>query len=445
MATTTLSPAISRVAPHNIEAEEAILGGILLDPEAIGRILDILRPEFFYSLAHQTIYRVMVQLHRQGSAIDLMTVTTALGDRDLLDAIGGQTKIAMLVEKTISAANIDQYATLVADKFTRRQLIAASLENIELGYQTRLPLPEVLNAAEQRIFGLTQHQPQSDMVSLADSLMESFEYLEALAEGTIAPGIPTDFYDLDDMTGGLHRSDLVIIAGRPAMGKSSLALGMAYSIAARGLPVCVFSMEMKRRQITDRLLSIEANIPSDKFRTGRLSDLDWQKVVAALEPSSKKPIFINDTFDLSVNDIQSKSRRIQAENGGKLGMILVDYLQLIGGSANNRVQELSQITRGFKKLARELDVPVVVLSQLSRGVETRTDKRPTLSDLRESGSIEQDADIVLMMYRDEYYNPGTPSPGIAEIIVTKHRNGPTGTVKLLFQSEFTRFANLAKR
>ena len=435
------------IPPQSIEAEEAILGGILLDSNAIVRVLEILRPEFFALLSHQIIYRVMMELHHQGKPTDLMTVVTRLGDRDLLEKVGGQMKIATLVERTISAVNIDQYAALVADKFIRRQLISVSTEIRELGYQVFRDLGEVLNVAEQKIFSLTQHRPHQDLVPIGDILVDSFQEIESRAEGAILPGVPTGFYDLDAMTGGFQRSDLIVVAGRSSMGKTTFAMNIAYRIATVSkLPVAIFSMEMSREQLSYRLLSSESNIPNGNLRDGRLSDRDWGDLIGAIAALSEEPIFIDDTTDITVNEMRSKARRLQAENGGALGLVLIDYLQLMSeGQSQNRNQELAQITRGLKILAKELNVPVVVLSQLSRGVEGRSNKRPIMSDLRDSGAIEQDADLILMLYRDEYYNPDSCDRGITEVIVTKHRNGATGTVKLLFQPEFTRFRSLAKR
>ncbi len=434
-----------RLPPQNIEAEEAILGGILLDPEAISRVLEMLRPEFFALPSHQTIYRGMVELHQQGKPTDLMTVTTWLGDRDLLEKVGGQIKLASLVERTISAVNIDQYAALVVDKFLRRKLIQAGNEIVDIGYQTAIELETVLDSAEQKVFSLTQERPQQELVSISETLVNTFQDIEDRNEGVALPGLPSDFYDLDAMTGGFQRSDLIIVAGRPSMGKTSFAINIAHNIATKQkLPIAIFSMEMSKEQLVQRLLASEAKIESNRLRAGRISQNEWEPLIQAIGTLSEQPIFIDDTPNITVNEMRSKTRRLQTENGGALGLILLDYLQLMEGSgSDNRVQELSRITRSLKGLARELCVPIITLSQLSRSVETRTNKRPMMSDLRESGSIEQDADLVIMLYREEYYNPDTPDRGIAEVIITKHRNGPVGTIKLLFDSQFTRFRNLA--
>lgn len=434
-----------RLPPQNIDAEEAILGGVLLDPEAIGRVAELLRPEAFYISAHQEIYRSALALHGQGRPTDLMSVTSWLYDHGVLDKIGGQSRLAQLVDRTISAVNIDQYAQLVTDKYLRRKLIQVGGEVAQLGYETDTPLEKVLDQSEQKIFGITQSRPQQSLVATADILTSTFSDIESRSLGMVLPGIPCGFYDLDAMTQGFQRSDLIIAAGRPSMGKTSFVLNIARNIAAfHKLPVAVFSLEMSKEQLVYRLLSSEVEIESGRLRAGRISQNEWEPLGHAISALSQLPVFIDDTPNISVTEMRSKARRLQAEQGGALGLILVDYLQLMEGSGSeNRVQELSRVTRALKGLARELSVPVIALSQLSRGVESRTNKRPMMSDLRESGSIEQDADLIIMLYRDEYYNPDTPDRGIAEIIITKHRNGPVGTVKLLFEPQFTRFRNLA--
>ncbi|HEY9725994.1 MAG TPA: replicative DNA helicase [Chroococcales cyanobacterium] len=429
--------------PQNVDAEESILGGILLDPEAMGRVADLLRPEAFYINAHKNIYKAALALHTQGKPTDLMSVTTWLYDHELLEDVGGTSKLAQLVERTVSAVNVDRYAALVMDKYLRRQLIQAGNEIVQLGYETATELETVLDQSEQKIFGLTQKRPQQGLTPISDTLIQAFQEIETRNQDVALPGIPTEFYDLDAMTGGFQPSDLIVIAGRPSMGKTSFALAIARNIADK-LPVAVFSLEMSKEQLVQRLLASEAEIESNYLRTGRIAANQWEKLSYALGALSELPIYIDDTANQSVMQMRSQVRRLQAEQSGKLGLVLIDYLQLMEGSGSeNRVQELSRITRGLKGLARELGVPVIALSQLSRGVEARTNKRPMMSDLRESGSIEQDSDLIIMLYRDEYYNENTPDRGIAEIIITKHRNGPTGVVKLLFDPQFTRFRNLA--
>ncbi|MBE9032512.1 replicative DNA helicase, partial [filamentous cyanobacterium LEGE 11480] len=428
-----------RLLPQNIDAEEAILGGILMDPEAIGRITDIMRPEGFYLSAHRQIYEAALELHVQGKPTDLMNVATYLQDKDLLEKLGGQGKLAELFDRTPSAVNIDQYAALVMEKHLRRRLIRAGQEITELGHDTTQDFEEVLNGAEQKVFNITQTRPQDGLVSTADVLTETFSEIENRSVGLSVPGLACGFYDLDAMTQGFQRSDLIIVAGRPAMGKTSFVLNIARNIASyHKLPVAVFSLEMSKEQLVQRLLSSEVRIESNRLRAGRITAQEWEPLGHSISTLSQMPVFIDDTPAISVAEMRSRLRRLQAEQGGNLGLVLVDYLQLMEGKGtDNRVQALSNITRNLKGLARELSVPVIALSQLSRGVESRTDKRPMMSDLRESGAIEQDADLIMMLYRDEYYNPGTPDRGIAEVIISKHRNGPVGSVKLLFEPQFT--------
>ena len=428
--------------PQSIEAEESILGGILFDPKAIGRVIDVMVTEAFYVQAHQEIYQAALALHSQGKPTDLITVTIWLRDHHLLDHIGGTAYLAQLVDRTVSAVNIDRYAALVMDKYLRRQLISAGHEIVDLGYDSTQNLEVVFDEAEKKIFSLTQNRPQEGLIPLNETLIHTFQEMEQLQQQTALPGIPTDFYDLDAMTGGFQRSDLIIIAGRPSMGKTSFSLNIAHNVAKKNLTVAIFSLEMSKEQLSQRLLATEANIESNRLRSGRLAQNDLEKIIDALSNLSILPIYIDDSSSLTVTQMRSQVRRLQASQKGQLGLVLLDYLQLMDGGSDNRVQELSRITRSLKGLAREVNVPVIALSQLSRAVESRNNKRPMMSDLRESGSIEQDADLVMMLYRDEYYNPDTPDRGVAEVIVTKHRNGPTGAIKLLFQAGQTRFVNL---
>ncbi|NEO30163.1 MAG: replicative DNA helicase [Symploca sp. SIO3C6] len=431
--------------PQNVDAEESILGGILLDPEAIGRVADILLPEALYVDANKEIYQAALALHNQGQPTDLMSVTSWLYDHELLEKIGGQSRLAQLVSRTVSSVNIDRYAVLVIDKYVRRQLIKVGNEIVELGYETSTDLATVLDSAEQKVFGLTQASPKLGLTPICETLVQAFQEIKNRDPEVSLPGIASDFYDLDNMTGGFQRSDLIIVAGRPSMGKTSFALGIARSVSER-LPVAIFSLEMSKEQLVQRLLASEAQIESNYLRSGRITQSQWAPLSHALGILSELPIFIDDSANPTVMQMRSQLRRLQAEKAGKLGLVLIDYLQLMEGSGNeNRVQELSRITRSLKGLARELNVPIIALSQLSRGVESRTNKRPMMSDLRESGSIEQDADLVMMLYRDSYYHPDSPDRDIAELIIAKHRNGPTGTVKLLFNPELTKFRNLARQ
>ncbi len=434
-----------RLPPQNIEAEEAILGGILLDPEAISRVSDRLVADAFYISAHKDIYQAAIRLYSGGKPTDLLSLTAWLADHNLLDKVGGKSKLAQLVDRTVSAVNIDALAALVMDKYLRRQLIKSGSEIVHLGYETQKELATVLDQAEQKVFGITQERPQQGLVSISDTLIQTFQDIESHNQGIALPGLACNFYDLDAMTGGFQRSDLIIVAGRPAMGKTSFCLNLAYNIAAlHKLPVAIFSLEMSQEQLVQRLLSSEAGIESQRLRKGLISQNEWEKLSVALGNLSELPIFIDDTPNITVTEMRSQARRLQAEQKKEMGLILIDYLQLMEGSGDNRVQELSKITRSLKGLARELNTPIIALSQLSRGVEARTNKRPMMSDLRESGSIEQDADIVIMLYRDSYYNPDSPDRDTAEVIIAKHRNGPTGTVKLLFNPNLTKFVNLAK-
>ncbi len=373
-----------RVPPQNLEAEEAILGGILVDAEAIGRITDILEGDAFYLAAHRNIYEAALTLHQSGKPADLMTVATWLGDRGILDKVGGQSRLVELYDRTPSAVNIDLYAQLVMDKYLRRRLIRVGNEISDLGHDTAQELPEVLDTAEQKVFNITQARPQDGLVSTAEVLTQTFADIESRAIGQTLPGLACGFYDLDAMTQGFQRGDLIIVAGRPSMGKTSVVLNIARNVASyHKLPVAVFSLEMSRDQLVQRLLSSEVRIESSRLRAGRISAQEWEPLAHEISKLSQLPLYIDDTPNLTVTEMRSRCRRLQAESGGALGLVVVDYLQLMGGNSENRVQMLSQITRGLKALARELSVPVIALSQLSRGVEARTDKRPMMSDLRE--------------------------------------------------------------
>ncbi len=433
------------IPPQNLEAEEAVLGGILLDPDAFNRIADLVQPEAFYLSAHREIFRTALMLHSQGKPTDLTAMSAWLADTGALEKVGGNSRLVELVERVTSTASIEQVAKLITDKFVRRELIRSGNDVIKLSFDQNMPTEEVLDKAEQKIFAISQEQPSKGLIPTAEILTSTFNEIESRSLGTSVAGLPVNFYDLDAMTQGLQRSDLIIVAGRPAMGKTSIVLNLAKNVAQlHELPVCVFSLEMSKEQLTYRLLSMEVGIESGRLRTGRLSQEEWPLLGQGINTLGQLPIFIDDKPNSGVLEMRSLCRRLIAEQGKELGLIVIDYLQLMEGSTpDNRVQELSRITRGLKGMARELKVPVIALSQLSRGVESRTNKRPMLSDLRESGSIEQDADLVLMIYRDEYYNPETPDRGVTEVIVTKHRNGPVGTVKLLFEPQFTRFRNLA--
>ena len=391
-----LPGASDRLPPQNVEAEEAILGGILLDPEAIGRICDQLSAEAFSLEVHRIIYRAATTLHSQGKPTDLMTVTTWLADHNCLEKVGGTNKLVQLVDRTVSAVNIDQYAALVMDKYLRRKLINAGYKITDLGFKTALELAIILDQAEQEVFSITQERPAQGLVPISDTLINTFQDIENRQEGQVLPGLLCDFYDLDAMTGGFQRSDLIIVAGRPSMGKTAICLSIAHNIANRyKLPIAIFSLEMSKEQLVQRLLASEAGIESNFLRSGRISQNQWESLSRAIGNLSELPIFIDDSANISVTEMRSQARRLQAENGGELGLILIDYLQLMEGGGDNRVQELSKITRSLKGLARELNVPVIALSQLSRSVEARTNKRPMMSDLRESGCLTGDSLVTL--------------------------------------------------
>jgi replicative DNA helicase len=387
-----------RLPPQNVEAEESILGGILLDPEAIGRVADVLQPDVFYLAAHQEIYRATLALHNQGSPTDLMCVLAWLQDQGLLTKVGGQNKLTQLVDRTVSAVNIDQYATLIKEKYLRRQLIKAANEISQRAYETSLPLDAVLDQAEQKIFSVTQDRIQQGLVPTEEILARTFADLEQRSLGNVLPGLSCNFYDLDAMTQGFQRSDLIIVAGRPAMGKTALSLQIAKRIAEiHKAGVAVYSLEMSKEQLVQRLLASESRIDSNYLRAGRINQNQWEPLSRAIGTLSQVPLYIDDTPNPSLGEIRSNARRLQAERPEGLGLILIDYLQLMGGgdAQDGRVQELSKITRALKGLARELHVPIIALSQLSRGVESRTNKRPLMSDLRESGCLTGDSLITL--------------------------------------------------
>jgi replicative DNA helicase len=434
--------------PQNMEAEAAILGGILLDPDAISRVIDKLRPEMFYLSDHGIIYDAAVVLHSQGKPTDLLSITSWLTDHDKLMRIGGRNKLATLTDSVVCAVNIDALAELVIEKYDRRQLIKTGNELIQLGHQTDLSIDEVKNIAEQKIYAVTQSGRKAIFTNANTIAAVNFNHTINVANGLIPPGIPCGFYDLDAMTAGFQRSDLIIVAGRPSMGKTAIAVNISKYIATQhNLPVAIFSLEMSKEQLVNRMQGADAKVPSIALKTGKLTKEQWDSLQLATRNISPN-IHICDTGNVSVGVINSQCRSLASEQG-QLGLVMIDYLQLMSDprfdGKDNRVSELSYITRMLKQMARELHCPVIALSQLSRAVEARTNKRPMLSDLRESGSIEQEADIAMFLYRDEYYNSETMDKGLAEIIIAKHRNGPTGTVKLLFDAEYTQFKNMVQQ
>ncbi|AGB42476.1 replicative DNA helicase [Halobacteroides halobius DSM 5150] len=438
---------VEKVPPHSLDAEKSTLGSMLLDRDAIGKGIEILTSDDFYWQSHSIIFGAISQLFEAGEPVDLVTINQQLREDKKLEEVGGASYITSLVNSVPTAANIEHYAKIVGEKAMLRRLIKVAGEISQLGYSEEEDVDTLLDKAESRIFEISQTRRTDGFANVKDVLMDTFDRLEQLHEhNSDVTGVPTGFSDLDKMTSGFQESDLIIIAARPSMGKTALALNIAQYVAVEeDIPVAIFSLEMSKAQLVQRMLCTEAQVDNHRLRTGKLRDNDWRRLSQAAGRLGESNIFIDDTPGISAMEMRAKARRIKTEHG--LGMILIDYLQLMqgSGSSESRQLEVSKISRSLKGLARELDVPVVSLSQLSRAVEQRNDKRPQLSDLRSSGSIEQDADVVAFIYRDEYYNPDTEKQGITEIIVGKQRNGPVGTVELAFQKEYTRFVDLSKR
>lgn len=446
-----------RVPPQNIEAEQAVLCAMLIDKEAIARVTEILNGDDFYREAHRVIFNVMTELYGKNEAVDLITVTDALKRDNKLEDVGGIAYVTALANAVPTAANVKYHADIVAEKSVLRQLVRVSTEIAAMGYDADEEVNVLIDKAESRILEISNRKKKSDFTPISDVLMESVQGIEKLLnnKGGLT-GIPTGFVDLDKLTSGLHPSDFIILAARPSMGKTAFALNVVQNVALRahkkvgGNPrsVAFFSLEMSKEQLVNRMLCAEANIDSQRLRIGEMADKDWDSLWGACDSMSKAKIFIDDTPGITAMEMRSRARRLKAEHG--LDLIVVDYLQLMQGSgkrnvSGDRQQEVSEISRSLKALARELDVPVIALSQLSRGVEARQVKRPMLSDLRESGSLEQDADIVAFLYREDYYNPETENKNITELIIAKHRNGPVDTVNLFFHKQFTKFVGFAKR
>lgn len=432
--------------PHNIEAEISVLGAVLLDKDAITKIADIVTADDFYKDAHGKIFQAMLSLYEHREPVDVVTLTNKLSEMDELDRIGGGSYIASLASSVPSAANIIHYAKIVADKSILRRLIHASGDITELAFKEEKEIPEILDKAEQAVFAVSQKHTKGNFIAIRDVLTDSFDRLDELNRNKDKlRGVPTGYRDLDTLLAGLQPSDLIILAARPSMGKSSLAINIAQHVSIQeGVPVAIFSLEMSKEQLVDRLLASEANIDSWKLRNANLSDMDFQKIGEAMAKLSEAPLFFDDSVGINVMEMRTKARRLQAEHG--LGLIIIDYLQLMqGNGSSNRVEEVSDISRSLKGLARELNVPVIALSQLSRAVENRPGRLPQLADLRESGSIEQDADVVMFIYREDYYEKETERKNIADILIRKHRNGPIGQVELFFKAEQMLFTNLDKK
>lgn len=437
-----------RTPPQNIEAEQAVLGAIFLEPSSLVQASEILIPEDFYRASHQRIFNVMITLSEKGEPVDLVTVTSELADLKLLEEIGGVSYLSDLANSVPTAANIEYYAKIVEEKSLLRRLIRTATTIVTEGYSQDEEVDALLNEAEKSILDVSRRKNSGAFQNIKDVLVEAYDNIEQLNNrvGDIT-GIPTGFKELDRMTAGFQRNDLIIVAARPSVGKTAFALNIAQNVATKtDENVAIFSLEMGAQQLVMRMLCAEGNINAQNLRTGSLTPEDWGKLTMAMGSLSNAGIYIDDTPGVKINEIQSKCRRLKQESG--LGMILIDYLQLIQGSGRsgeNRQQEVSEISRSLKQLARELQVPVIALSQLSRGVEQRQDKRPMMSDIRESGSIEQDADIVAFLYRDDYYDKESENKNIIEIIIAKQRNGPVGTVELAFVKEFNKFVNLERR
>jgi replicative DNA helicase len=441
--------AASKIPPQCLEAEEAILGGIMLDPDAIMRVRDSLTPHHFYLNAHARIYDAALKLNAQEKPTDMLMVISYLSDNKLLEIIGGRNKLSNLVQISVSAVNIDALADLVISKWKRRELGRLGTIAMELQHKSddEVPLEQAIAQLQTHIYNLQLGQnPAHSTSHISLVMIDTYQQIEKCNQGLTLPSIPTGFYDLDAlMSGGINRGELVIVAGRPSMGKSAIAAQIAFNVAQlQNLPVVLFSLEMSKTQIAMRMLCAETSIESGFLKTGRISDSQWQPLAQAVSDISTLPIYLNECAAPSLSYFETECRKVMATEQRELGLVVVDYLQLMDGDGGNRNNEISAITRGLKRLAMKLQVPVICLSQLSRAVETRPNKRPVLSDLRDSGSIEQDGDKVLMLYRDEYYNLDSPERGICEVIIAKHRDGPTRTIKLLFDSQFTKFKSLAR-
>ncbi|MCX7926757.1 MAG: replicative DNA helicase [Candidatus Omnitrophica bacterium] len=434
------------IPPQNIEAEMAVLGSLLLDENAIGFAIESITKDSFYKNAHRIIFEVILSLYNQNKAVDLITVTDELKRLGVLEEVGGVSYLTELVNTVPSAANIAHYVAIVKEKSILRSLITNAQKIIQFCHENEGPVDELVDRAERLIFEVSDIRSQSTCLPIKEIIKESIEAIDRLYQNkSHVTGIPTGFIDFDRMTAGLQPSDLIVIAGRPSMGKSALALGIAeYAGVIAKVPLAIFSLEMSKEQLVQRLLCSHAKVDANKVRTGYLATSDWPRLTAAAGKLSEAPIFIDDTPAISVLELRAKARRLKANCNIKL--LIVDYLQLMrgSGSAESRQQEISDISRALKALARELDVAVIAISQLSRAVESRVDHRPQLSDLRESGAIEQDADLVVLILREEYYNPTPENEGKAEIIIAKQRNGPVGSFNLTFLKEFTRFENMAQ-
>lgn len=441
-----MEKALSKVPPYNIEAEQSVLGSMLLSKEAIYVAVERLKSEDFYKESHRKLFECIVELHENRNPVDLITVTESLRNKRLLEDVGGATYLATLTEIVPTPSNIAEYCKIVEEKALLRKLIETASHILSSAYEPKEDVEEILDEAERKIFNIVQKRRVENFYHVKDLILSTFERIEKLyhTKGGIT-GVPTGFPDLDSMTSGLQPSDLIIIAARPSMGKTAFALNIAQNAAIRyKIPVAIFSLEMSKEQVVQRMLCAESNVDSHKLRTGKLEEEDWPRLARAMGPLSEAPIYIDDTPGITSLEIRAKARRLKAEKG--LGLVVIDYLQLISSrnQSETRQQEISEISRSLKAMARELNVPVLALSQLSRAPDARADHRPVLSDLRESGSLEQDSDLVAFLYRENYYNPDTDKKNIVEVIIAKQRNGPTGKVELLWLSQYTKFVSVEK-
>ena len=440
---------IDRVPPQNIEAEQAVLGAMLISKEAIAESAQILNPQDFYREAHRIVFEAMLDLSNRNQAVDNLTVIEQLNKTNQLEKVGGIAFVTALANTVPTAANVVFYAKIVKEKALMRHLINTATAIAAMGYEGADDADSIMDKAEKMILEIASNRKTGDFTPINQIVIDTFSKIENLYESKGGlTGLSTGFKDLDKLTAGLQPSDLILVAARPSMGKTAFTLNIASHVALKeNKPVAFFSLEMSKEQLMQRMLCAEGLVESQRLRVGDLDEQDWQKLIAAADKFSKAPLYIDDTPGISIMELRSKARRLQQEKG--LSLVLIDYLQLMQGRANkngdNRQQEISEISRSLKSLARELNVPVIALSQLSRSVESRQIKKPMLSDLRESGSIEQDADIVMFLYRDDYYNEDSEKKNIAEVILAKHRAGSTGTVELLWLGSYTKFVNLEKR
>ncbi len=439
---------LGKVPPHDEDAEQAVLGSMLTDNDAVMAAVEVLREDAFYREDNKIIYQAILNLYSKSEPIDIITLKDELESMGKFEQVGGFEYLASLPDKVPTTANVQKYIKIVEEKSVLRNLIKTANEIIELGYNPTEDVEDIMDGAEKKIFDIMQSKNTKSYTPIKDVLVESFTNLEKLYnQKQHVTGVPTQFYDLDDKTAGLHGSELILVAARPAMGKTAFALNIATNAALRAnVPVAIFSLEMSKDQLVNRMLCSEAMVDSNKVRTGKLDEEDWTKLAEAIGPLSEAGVYIDDTPGISVMEIRTKCRKLKMEKN--IGLVVIDYLQLISGSNKrngSREQEISEISRSLKVLAKELNVPVIALSQLSRAVEQRDDHRPMLSDLRESGAIEQDADIVMFLYRDDYYNKESAEKDIAEVIIAKQRGGSTGTVKLYWMGNYTKFVNIERR